>query len=231
MKLWMKALIWLGLGGGIGFFAGYRVGAHVKEEELESINERLDCAEKRNDMIEQNYAAQIEHDENSRESEIQRLEEKLRIANDAFEALQKYKGLDTEQLPFKEEEEDPEMPMEEPEMPEDPLEETEDEEEIQQPHPEDFRPYGITRSEYLMNEKGYDRIELDYYTEDAVIFDPKEEKKWVHPEQLLGIGWKARFIGSGDRPLTETYIQNDSMGEVYKITRIEGSFEELYEEE
>ena len=27
MKPWMKVLMWLGLGGGIGFFAGYRVGA------------------------------------------------------------------------------------------------------------------------------------------------------------------------------------------------------------
>lgn len=230
MKLWMKALIWLGLGGGIGFFAGYQVGAHVKEEVLDDLNERLNNAEKRNDLIEGNYAVQIEQAEKSSESEILRLKEQLRIANEAVGAMRQYKGIDTEQLPFRDEEEDPEMPMDEPEMPDDPLEEDGEDEEIQQPHPEDFRPYGITRGEYLANERGYGLKELDYYTDDAVIFDPKEEEKWTHPEQLLGIGWKARFISTGT-PVSEVYIQNDTMGMLYKITRIEGSFAELYEEE
>lgn len=230
MKLWMKALIWLGLGGGIGFFAGYQVGYLRNKTEIEQSAVEL-VNDKRHEI------------EEKQEAEIRRLEEKLKIANEAVVAIQQYKGLDTEQLPFKEEEEDPEMPMEEPEMPKYPLEEDgedeepvvypeeeEDEEEIQQPHPEDFRPYGITRSEYLANEKGYGHKELDYYTDDAVIFDPKEEEKWTHPEQLLGIGWEARFISIG-RPVTEVYIQNDTMGMMYKITRIEGSFAELYEEE
>ena len=222
MKLWMKALIWLGLGGGIGFFAGYQVGYLRNKTEIEQSAVEL-VNDNRHEI------------EEKHQSEIRDLEEQLRIANEAVVAMQQYKGIDTEQLPFRDEEEDPEMPMEEPEMPDDPLEEDgedeeEDEEEIQQPHPEDFRPYGITRGEYLANERGYGLKELDYYTDDAVIFDPKEEEKWTHPEQLLGIGWKARFISTGT-PVSEVYIQNDTMGMMYKITRIEGSFAELYEEE
>ena len=238
MKPWMRALVWLGLGGGIGFFSGYRIGAHVKEEELDGLNERLDNAEKRNDLIEHNYAVQNEYSENSSESEILRLKEELRTAKEALSAFREYKGEDTEDLPFEtpeKEEEDPEMP-EVPEMPDD-LEsedngDTDGDEEIQPFHPEDLRPFGISSSEYIRNEKGYDKVQLDFYTEDGVIFDPEREERWTHPEQLLGIGWRARFISNDERvPVREAYIQNDTMGTLYKITRIDDSFERLYEEE
>ncbi|MBP5462434.1 MAG: hypothetical protein J6Y20_09940 [Lachnospiraceae bacterium] len=36
MKTWMKVLMWFGLGGGIGFFAGYQVGAKVQKKEDEA---------------------------------------------------------------------------------------------------------------------------------------------------------------------------------------------------
>ena len=235
MKFWMKALVWLGLGGGIGFFAGYRVGVSAKQEAANDISERINRAEERNELIKQNYKARAEYIENHYKSEVLRLEEKLRIANDAMDALQKYKGLDTEELPFSAEEkedEDPEMPMEEPEMPDD-LEEDEDDddEEIQPFHPQDILPFSITRSEFLANEKDYDIVKLDYYTEDCVIFDPEREEVWTHPEQLLGIGWKALFIASDSSPVKEAFIQNDTMETLYQITRIDDSFERLYEEE
>ena len=55
MKLWMKALVWLGLGGGIGFFAGYRVGLIRSDkgdlDDLKELTERVTNAEKRNDLI------------------------------------------------------------------------------------------------------------------------------------------------------------------------------------
>lgn len=35
MKNWMKTLMWLGLGGGIGFFAGYQIGVRKKDEAYE----------------------------------------------------------------------------------------------------------------------------------------------------------------------------------------------------
>ena len=39
MKAWMKILMWFGLGGGIGFFAGYQIGARTREKEEPAINE------------------------------------------------------------------------------------------------------------------------------------------------------------------------------------------------
>ena len=129
---------------------------------------------------------------------------------------------------------DPEMPMEEPEMPDDSFLDEEDgdeEEEVEQPHPEDFRPYMISESEFRQNADGYSIENLDYYTDDDVVFDPKREEKWTHPEQLLGIGWKAGFIGPKGIPTTDAYIRNDTMGTLYRVSRIDDSFAELYEEE
>lgn len=245
LKAWMQALVWLGLGGGIGFFAGYRLGISKTDEgtmkELENIRERLDKAEKRNDTIAANYKADQVYNEKKHESDILQLNEKhRREMEDQREKFKEALNAQREYLGGKDDEtvsvgqiemdlgqdvdEDDSLMHEPPEMPD-------EEEEIPQLHPEDLKPFGITRAEYLQNEKGYDQIELDYYTEDTVIFDPEREEKWTHPEQLLGLGWKAMFISNGDKPVREAYVQNDTMEILYKITRIDDSFERLYEEE
>lgn len=210
MKPWMRALVWLGLGGGIGFFAGFRFGYKKDRDEI---------FESAANVINEN-------------DEIW----KQRM-NEALEAQKEYLGARDDKVV----DEDPEMP-EVPEMPDD-LEDEDDtdvqndgdtdgDEEIQPFHPEDLRPFGISSSEYIRNEQGYDKIQLDFYTEDGVIFDPEREERWTHPEQLLGLGWRARFISNDDRvSIREAYIQNDTMGTLYKITRIDDSFERLYEEE
>jgi hypothetical protein len=223
-----KALVWLGLGGGIGFFAGYQVGVRLKKEAAEDIYERLDKAEKRNELIEQNYKAEANSIRNEYESKIAMMKEEARKA---LKAQREYlAGKDDEEL-------DDSVMEEVPEMPEDPFPDDEDgdtdgDEEIQQLHPEDLRPYAITPEHFRENPKGYDKLELDYYTEDGVIFDPEREEKWTHPEQLLGIGWKERFNSpKGKPPIREVYVQNDTMEIIYKITRIDDSFERLYEEE
>lgn len=238
MKAWMRALVWLGLGGGIGFFAGFRVGNRMKKEEAEAIYGRLDRAEKRNDDLEHNYQVNVDTIRNEYESQIAILKaenaQNTKDAKEAMDALREYLGgkddLDVDNQNPEEDPEDAEMPMEDPVI-DDPLEEEDEEEEIRQPHPEDFLPYSITRNEFVRNERGYGIQQLDYYTDDSVIFDPRKEEKWTHPEQLLGIGWKTLFISTGGEPIREVYIQNDTMGMLYKITRIDASFAELYEEE
>ena len=236
MKPWMKALVWLGLGGGIGFFAGYQLGYNKDKSEITAA-----------------YGQQLTQDQHRMKDSYDKEMHNMRVHYEqVLDAIRSYKGWGDEEpvvndIPTPDPEEDPEMPMDEPEMPEDVLDEDEgsgalvdewhdaedeEEDEIPQLHPEDIRPYGISKGEFLRNEKGYDIVELDYYTDDGVIFDPKREEKWTHPEQLLGIGWDARFISAkGLRDVVEVYIQNDTMETLYKITRIDDSFSELYEEE
>ena len=237
MKPVLKALVWLGLGGGIGFFAGYQLGYKKDKAEIEAACD--------NRLTRDRLRMSDSYDKTMHDMRNQ--------YEEALDAIRSYKGWGDEEptigdIQTPDPEEDPEMPMDEPEMPEDVLDEDEGsgalrdewhdedeeegEEEIPQLHPEDIRPYGISKDEFLRNEKGYDIVELDYYTDDSVIFDPKREEKWTHPEQLLGIGWDARFISArGLRDVVEVYIQNDTMETLYKITRIDDSFSELYEEE
>lgn len=233
MKMWMKALVWLGLGGGIGFFAGYQAGCRKAEKDVQDIQELV---------------GKIDSDQNEMNVLIKKHEAEMaemrRKFEDAMDAQREYLGgkddeiLSEGQMEMDLDDDEIDVDMEEePEMPDDPFEEADEEadnsdgDEIQAFHPEDLRPFGITASEYLQNDPGYDKVELDYYTEDGVIFDPRREEKWTRPEQLLGIGWQARFTGSEGKAPREIYIQNDTMGDLYKITRIDDSFSELYEEE
>ena len=229
MKLWMKALVWLGLGGGIGFFAGYRVGLKFGYDQ----------------KTEEDCPADAQKIESKYQTEISALKEKHRVEmetartqfKEAMAAQRQYFGEKDDETISEgqmemdiDEDADDDVMNEEPEMPEDVLDE------IEQLHPQDILPYGISASEYEEDESGYDKIELDYYTEDSVIFDPRREEKWTRPEQLLGIGWKTRFISPGqtqhgDKPIREVFIKNDTMECLYKITRIDDSFERLYEEE
>lgn len=230
MKLWMKALVWLGLGGGIGFFAGYQVGYNKNKITMEQTYDEIvsACEEK----IRKEYEAEI----GKANAEIRKIRKQ---AQEALDAQREYLGGKDDEVI-----DDAEMPMEPPEMPDDPFHEEEDDEEeeeafgdtdgdeIQQFHPEDLLPVPISAAEYLQGMDGYGQMELDYYTEDCVIFDPNHEEKWTHPEQLLGYGWKALFISQdGRNRIREAYIRNDSMAELYKITRIDDSFARLYEEE
>lgn len=240
MKLtpWMKALVWLGLGGGIGFFAGFRIGYSKDKKIMDKTYGEIVCdAEAK---VRKEYEAEI----GKANAEIQAIKH---AAQEALKAQREYFGAKDDEIisegqmemgldagPFPDE--DVDIMDEVPEMPEDPFPEEDDgdndgDEEIQQLHPEDLRPYEIEEDEYDENPKGYDRIELDYYTEDCVIFDPDREEKWTHPEQLLGIGWKERFYAGHLLPVREIYVRNDTMEILYKITRIDDSFERLYEEE
>ena len=251
MKPWMKALVWLGLGGGIGFFAGMQVGYRQGKKEM------ADAAQEAENRMKRNILYMV--DRHNRE-----MKEKHSEWEEAMDALRQYKGLDDSvisdgqlamdlwnddpdkmvsdeqqymetwkkehdgdsvQVTEPEEEDEEDIDMDQPpEMP--------DDLEIEQLHPEDLLPHAITKEEFNANAKGYDRIDLDWYTDDNVIFDPKEEEKWTHPQQLLGIGWNSLFIGkNGKFDIPEVYIENDTMGALYRITRIDDSFEELYEEE
>jgi len=240
MKLWMKALVWLGLGGGIGFFAGYQVGYKRAESNLQEIRERVNEGFKHISELSEEAEMIYKNDKHRLEEQHQKeMAELRRQYEDALEAQRKYLGGKDDQIIS---EGQIEMNMDE-DADEDVMDEDlniddldsgyygdTDGDDIPAFHPEDLRPFAISASEYLQNDKGYDCVQLDYYTEDCVIFDPLREEKWTHPEQLLGLGWKALFISSG-KSVREAYVQNDTMECLYKITRIDDSFERLYEEE
>lgn len=236
MKPVLRALVWLGLGGGIGFFAGWQLGYNKDKSEIEAEYGRMLTEDQQ--RIKEACDKKVQEEARKSEEKISTLRAQYEAAVDAVRSYQGYdEGPCTSATTFAPTvivpEEEPEMPMDEPKMPDDVLDEDEDEEEeIPQLHPQDILPHAVSKSEFLQNEGNYDVVDLDYYTDDDVIFDPKAEEKWTHPEQLLGIGWKTLFISAkGLRDVVEIYIQNDTMETLYRITRIDDSFAELYEEE
>lgn len=236
MKPWMKALVWLGMGLGIGGFAGYQLGYFQNKKDV--MNNATEMADKMTHEVYEEHKKVMELEEKLRTADQQLHDTKVQ-AQAAIDAIRSYKGMDGDT------DGDEELMTTPPEMPDDPLEEVptvvednepgdfpEPDEHIAQLHPEDIRPFEITGADWAENEKEYDQVELDYYSEDGVIFDPRREEKWTHPEQLLGIGWRYRFATAGGKPgARQIYIQNDTMETLYKVTRIDDSFTRLYEEE
>ena len=230
MKAWMKALVWIGLGGGIGFFSGYNVGYSKclaeTQDEITDLQDRIDrlaatidIMQKENAPTEERMAAIAERMSHVREV----LDVQSTSAEKAEAAMDEYRG-----NPEPEPEEDPEMPMEEPVIPdleEDPEEEDDPDEVIPDLHPEDINPHPITEDEFNINAKGYDISVLQYYAAEDIVYDREYDEEMTQDEQLLGIGWFALF-GKDPEEGKTIYIENDTMESLYAVHYHKGSIED-----
>lgn len=194
MKPWMKILIWLGLGGGIGFFAGYQVGTRSREPEM--AQEPVDGP-----VVE-------------------------RVRDEAEEALKAYRGADEDSDRWVDD------CLEIDDLGTAPVVETVTANggvkvvpvDIPQLHPQDMVPVPITEEEFNLNEKELDILCLDYYERDEVLYDPEHEEVITVPEQLLGYGWNYRFGGDPNNPVDVIYIQNETMGAIYRVELVDAAF-------
>ena len=203
LKPWMKALIWLGLGGGIGFFAGHQVGSKATEKRLGEAD----------DVIWDNaYGAGYSACKKEYEADA---------VHEAAKAIAEYRNEDPDEadIPPIPTEEDLDIPDV---LKEDPEEEDNSETVIPDLHPEDMLPHPITEDEFNRNLKNYDLTSLKYYAEEDVVYDPEYDDAMANPEQLLGIGWFALF-GPDTRVI---YIENDSMETLYRVEYDPGSIED-----
>lgn len=228
MKPWMKALVWIGLGGGIGFFSGYNVGyskclAETQDEicnlqdHVDRLAATVDIMQKENAPTEDRMAAITERMSNVHEV----LDVLSTSAEQAKAAMDEYRG-------NPEPEEEPEMPMEEPvidDLEEDPEEEDNPDEAIPDLHPEDITPHPINEDEFNINPKGYDISVLHYYAAEDVIYDSEYDEEMTQDEQLLGIGWFALF-GKDPEEGKTIFIENDTMETIYAVHYHKGSIED-----
>lgn len=226
LKPWMQALLWLGLGGGIGFFAGIRRGYNNGfDAGLEAMREASEPVEADPD------APQAGTDEKhgdipgvERHTFYTSDEEALLAAGSKMiaEALKEYNPLLAAG-----QDEDPDMPMDVPEMPDDGLGEDYDtiidpQTVIPDAHPQNLVPHPITEFEFNENKNGYDIVDLIYYADDDAVYDPEYDEEMTQPDQLLGYGWFARFS-----PTVDTiYIENDTMGNIYRVVYRHGSIKD-----
>lgn len=205
MKPWMKAVFWAGLGGGIGFFAGWQVGQKGRRKLTDAEEERV-----YNDGWQDGYEAR-------------------RSDAEALERLEQYRGgslgndTDGDELFV--------QPEEEPEMPEDPPEigDEEDIEEVPELHPQHMIPQLITEDAYYTNPWNYDQEHLNYYETDEVLYN-RETRKVIknkdEMDQVVGIGMLFNFYLKDGEALDAIFVRNDTMGVIFRIDRFDASYQD-----
>lgn len=220
MKTWMKILMWVGLGGGIGFFAGLQVGskrsAVMETEHWEAVynNGRTD-----------GYAKAVEDNKNAWKEVTQQIAES---------AIKDYGGdFDGDHVNVTAEE-DPPM-VEEPPV----IGDEEDIEDVPQLHPQHMIPVQITEDEYYANQWGYDQESLIFYEMDEVLFNKDTRKAMTTKDeidQVIGIGMTFNFYLKDGETLDVIFVKNDTMGVIFRIDRIDAAYQDEgadpeYEEE
>lgn len=196
MKFWVKALIWFGFGGGIGFFAGYQLGARSK------------AREDAGDIPEEKYAEGTE----SASEAIERAFTIYRGDDTVIDSLPD--GWENDALPIDDVETVPAREQTSEEVPAD----------IPQLHPESMEPCPITQEEFERNELFYEQKILYWYEEDEVLYDEERQEIIPVPEDLLGYGALYGFGGDPNNPVETIYIRNETMGTLYQVELVHGSF-------
>ena len=199
LKPWMKIAMWLGLGGGVGFFAGYQLGQRNKGKA-----ERMAYESGKSDGF---YECACDSGEYL----------------EAFEKVRKeYEGL-TENEP---QPEDPEMPKEPPVIGD---EEDIEEPPIPQLHPQHMIPVQITEEEYFDNPWSYDKEELIFYEMDEVLYNITTRQAYTAKDdidQAIGIGMTFQFYLKDGEVLDAIFVKNDTMGVIFRIDRLDASYED-----
>lgn len=231
MKAWMKILMWVGLGGGIGFFAGYQVGAGSRRTE-EMNNELRDYQNNLDDELEEykkNLAeakartAMDEYTGDNGEEMLKQAVENCRKAGVPEEKILHNKeeidrfflGNDNvETVKRIQEEEDPDMPEEVPVIgDEDTIEE------IRELHPQDMAPVLITESEWNENPWNYDKETMGYYSLDDKLYNFATRSVIKDNDEVVGIGNLYGFYGTQENPGGKDiiFVRNDCLGTLFKI--------------
>lgn len=222
MKTWIKILMWVGLGGGIGFFAGLQVGskrsAVMETEHWEAAynNGRAD-----------GYAKAVEDNKNKNAWE----EVTPQIVKSS---IKEYRGdFDGDRITV--------IPEEDPPMVEEPpvIGDEEDIEDVPQLHPQHMIPVQITEDEYYANPWGYDQESLIFYEMDEVLFNKDTLKAMTTKDeidQVIGLGMTFNFYLKDGETLDVIFVKNDTMGVIFRIDRIDAAYQDEgadpeYEEE
>lgn len=207
MKNWMKILMWAGLGGGIGFFAGLQVGSRraavMETEHWEAVY---------NNGHTDGYAKAVEDNKNAWKEVTQQIAES---------AIKDYGGdTDGDHVNV--------IPDEEPPMPEEPVAIGDEEEiEIPQLHPQHLVPVQITEEEYYENPWHYDQESLIFYEMDEVLFNKDTREAMTtkdDQDQVVGIGMLFNFYLKDGESLDAIFVKNDTMGTIFRIDRMDAAY-------
>lgn len=208
MKDWMKALIWLGLGLGIGGFGGVQIGRKMEQKATNKyLQERAEKNRKDWYKIMNTYRGEDTDGDTS---------------VDLPKETEEWYDMEVK----------PSEPKEEKSTMDYSLEHLIGQVQngkvnIPQLHPEDMTGEPITEEEFNRNDYGFDIRDLVFYGMDEKVYDETKDEIIERPEQLLGVGWD---VGMGDprHPVQIAYFQNKTLGEIYRVDYVDAAYCDIY---
>lgn len=209
MKGWLKVLIWLGLGGGIGFFGGIQVGRRIERKMQEDAQDTGDTYEGISQEEADRAMAVYRGDEDGDEAGVVRT---WLTPNSDEKATSWVERMDAERYPktdveIHEGRKVPDIPV---------------------LHPQDMVGVPISEEEWNENPENYERKTLIFYGLDEVVYDEKEAKVIENPDSLLGPGCIFGFHGDPNNPVETLYFQNSTMGTLYRLDYVDDAFCDVY---
>ena len=201
----LQALMWLGLGMGIGGFAGDRIGYNRgKKEGLAKAECIAKFHEPKEDTVE-SWTVAAEHLDTYRGGDID---------GDDFSTVE---GLNQILKEPATDEDDPDMPMDVPMIDED----------IPQLHPTHLTPEIIGEEEFNANIDQFDLESLIYYEGDEVLYNERTDMIIENPEDVIGIGTLYEFHAGPDAPKDTIYVKNREFGTYFRIDRVDAAFDDV----
>lgn len=236
MKYWMKVLMWLGLGGGIGYFGGFRMGsskagAEGRERE-EELTQRLGKEREKYMWLNLQYSCNTEelcslidlcqkHNLDGEALKIiheieKRYSGQSRIGYDANAETEKTEEVRKEYAGDTSVEEEERALAEKPAIG--------DEADIETSPAIEF----ISEQEYYDNPSGYAQEELIWYELDEVLWDKDTQTKMSEEEgrKAIGIGTLEMFdIGPlNQTPPDSLFIKNHILMNLFRVDRMDAAW-------
>ena len=215
MKDWMKALIWLGLGFGIGGFGGVQIGRRMEQKANKKyLQERAEESRRYLDQAMATYRGEDTDGDTSVDlpketeewynMEVKPSEPREEKSVMDYSLEHMIKEMDAKQIRY------PQVNFNVPQL-----------------HPEDMTGEPITEEEFNRNDYGFDIRDLVFYGMDEKVYDETKDEIIERPEQLLGVGWD---VGMGDprNPVQIAYFQNKTLGEIYRVDYVDAAYCDIY---
>ena len=240
MKVWIKVLLGIMAGFGGGFAAGFLTHKKLNDIQFEEVTQEemdqlLEIPEDVRKLAEAKMK-KILSEGTAKEKELPTDPDKLR---NTLQGKTTYIQMDSDQKKkyseiwntvkdYSNEENANELPFED-EMDEDFLNELENDiEEEEDTELKNEKPHVITLHEFYEEHREYDKITIDWYEEDDIVLDEREEIV-PDPKSYVGMSMKELFndMPNPDGDPDAMFVRNDKYGTDYEVVRHHSAYNQI----
>lgn len=200
MKTWAKILMWFGLGCGVGFFAGERIGAVHERKCLDKERYEREPVERANyQQVEEYRKAISEYKGETFDDDIPQMP--------TYEEIEIPNVLEGDQYVEDHADAIATVPADVPPI-----------------HPQVFVPQIVTEEEFYRNEWDYEECHMTFYEIDEVLYDDQTQSIVENPDDVIGVGTLFGFGGDPNNPVESLFVINETFGTRYRIDRLDEAF-------